>query len=173
MSRSCQKKRLKTLSGIVPSSNNKTSYLWRNVKWRTRICLDVSKSALNAEDEAWTKAFHHHHRLTLTVVTHIWKGLCLSSFGCTLFDHEIHILWATSHLEGTKGFMYETLTAIKTRHVHQTPLKLYSEEIQKCSLLSECLKLSVVCVILITVTILSIWMSKVLTSYILQLFTAT
>lgn len=109
-------------------------------KWRTWICLDVLKNRLNAKVETRTKAFHHNHRVTLTVVTHTWKDHSLyTSFGCTVFDHEIHILWATSHLEGIKGFMDGTLRTKETRHVHQTPLKLHSYEIKKFSFLSECL----------------------------------
>lgn len=87
-------------------------------KWRTWICLDVSKNTLNAEDEARTKAFHHNHRVALTVVKHTLKDHSLyTSFACTVFNHEIHILWATSHLEGIKGFMDETMRTKETRHV--------------------------------------------------------
>jgi len=84
----------------------------------------------HTERWGWTKAFHHHHRTSLTVVKHTWKDHSLyTSFGCTVFDHEIHILWATSHLEGIKGFMNGTLRTKETRHAHQTPLKLHSEDI--------------------------------------------
>lgn len=48
------------------SEFKQSSWLFEKEKWRTRICLDVSASTLNAEDEAWTKAFHPHHRVTLT-----------------------------------------------------------------------------------------------------------
>lgn len=93
-------------------------------KWRTWICPDVSKNMVNAR----TKAFHHNHRVTLTVVSHTWKDHSLyPSFGCKVFGHEIHILWATSHLEGIKGFMDGTLRTKETRHVHQTSLKLHSD----------------------------------------------
>lgn len=103
------------------SEFKQSSWLFEKEKWRTRICLDVSASTLNAEDEAWTKAFHHHHRVTLTDA-HL-EGCRYTSFGCTVFDHEIHILWALSHLEEIKGFIDGSLRPIKTRHVHQTPSK--------------------------------------------------